>query len=73
MRAGFVSFLIVLIAIAKEKGVYKGHPVEYSNTSKDLQRKVIYQRVLQMLKDEVPIAEENYITRPTVYQIKKRS
>ncbi|EMV4671960.1 recombinase family protein [Listeria monocytogenes] len=58
---------------AKQKGIYKGRPNLYSPTSKDPQKRVIYQRVIDMLsKGESisKIAEESGITRQTVYRIK---
>lgn len=62
------------IAIAKEKGVYKGRPILYSPTAKDPQKKLVYQRVVSQLKEGKAIshiAKEAGITRQTVYRIKK--
>ncbi|HBC0574209.1 TPA: recombinase family protein, partial [Listeria monocytogenes] len=62
------------IAIAKEKGVYKGRPQLYSANAKDPQKQAVYYRIVQMLEEGLAIktiAEKNRVTRPTVYRIKK--
>ncbi|MBC1353859.1 recombinase family protein [Listeria innocua] len=62
------------IAIAKEKGVYKGRPQLYSASAKDPQKQAVYYRIVQMLEEGLAIktiAEKNRVTRPTVYRIKK--
>lgn len=64
------------IAEARKKGLFKGKPVEYSATAKNKQKRIIYNNVIQQLKDGVAIsqiAKENNITRQTVYNIKKRA
>ncbi|MBE7106359.1 recombinase family protein [Bacillus cereus] len=61
------------ISIAKQKGVYKGRPTIYSPTAKDPQKRLVYNRVIEMLKNGEAIshiAKENGITRQTVYRIK---
>ncbi|MCU7393117.1 recombinase family protein [Bacillus sp. ST24] len=61
------------ISIAKQKGVYKGRPTIYSPTAKDPQKRLVYNRVVEMLNDGEAIshiAKENGITRQTVYRIK---
>ncbi|MCT1483392.1 recombinase family protein [Staphylococcus hominis] len=61
------------IQVAKAKGVYKGRPLLYSPNAKDLQKRIIYQRVVEMLKEGQAIskiAKEVNITRQTVYRIK---
>ena len=61
------------IQVAKEKGVYKGRPLLYSPNAKDPQKRVIYHRVVEMLKEGTAIskiAKEVNITRQTVYRIK---
>ena len=61
------------IAIAKEKGVYKGSPVLYSPKDKDPQKRLVYHRVVSQLHEGVAIskiAAEAGITRQTVYRIK---
>ncbi|MFC9418805.1 recombinase family protein [Bacillus mobilis] len=61
------------ISIAKQKGVYKGRPTLYSPTAKDPQKRLVYNRVVEMLNDGEAIshiAKENGITRQTVYRIK---
>lgn len=62
------------IKIAKEKGVYKGRPLLYSANAKDLQKRIIYHRVVEMLEEGTSIsriAKEVNITRQTVYRIKR--
>ncbi|MBE7337818.1 recombinase family protein [Staphylococcus epidermidis] len=61
------------IKIAKEKGVYKGRPLLYSPNAKNPQKRIIYHRVVEMLKEGTAIskiAKEVNITRQTVYRIK---
>lgn len=61
------------IKVAKEKGVYKGRPLLYSANAKDPQKRIIYHRVVDMLKEGKAIskiAKEVNITRQTVYRIK---
>ena len=61
------------IQVAKEKGVYKGRPLLYSPNTKDLQKRIIYHKVVEMLKEVQAIskiAKEVNITRQTVYRIK---
>ncbi|EJQ73839.1 MULTISPECIES: recombinase family protein [Bacillus cereus group] len=61
------------ISIAKQNGVYKGRPTIYSPTAKDPQKRLVYNRVVEMLNDGEAIshiAKENGITRQTVYRIK---
>lgn len=61
------------ISIAKQKGVYKGTPTLYSPKAKDPQKRLVYNRVVEMLNNGEAIshiAKENGITRQTVYRIK---
>jgi DNA invertase Pin-like site-specific DNA recombinase len=61
------------IQVAKEKGVYKGRPLLYSTNAKDPQKRIIYHRVVEMLKEGTAISKigkEVNITRQTVYRIK---
>lgn len=63
------------IAIAKEKGKYKGRPASYSADSKDTQKRNIYFNILNTLKSEKDksikdIARENGVSRTVVYKIK---
>lgn len=61
------------ISIAKQKGIYKGRPTLYSPTAKDPQKRLVYNRVVEMLNNGEAIsyiAKENGITRQTVYRIK---
>ena len=62
------------IQVTKEKGVYKGRPLLYSPNAKDPQKRIIYQRVVEMLEEGQAIskiAKEVNITRQTVYRIKR--
>ncbi|MBC1482052.1 recombinase family protein [Listeria sp. FSL L7-1509] len=62
------------IAIAKEKGVYKGRPKLYTANAKDPQKQAVYHQIVRMLNDGLSIkaiAEKNSVTRMTVYRIKK--
>jgi DNA invertase Pin-like site-specific DNA recombinase len=62
------------VLLAKQAGRYKGRPTEYSLDSVDPQKKLVYKTVVDMLKEEIPvakIAKENALSRPTVYKIKK--
>lgn len=61
------------ISIAKQKGVYKGRPTIYSPTAKDPQKRLVYNRVVEMLNNGEAISHiaiENGITCQTVYRIK---
>ena len=62
------------IKVAKEKGVYKGRPLLYSANAKDPQKRIIYNRVVEMLEEDQAIskiAKEVNITRQTIYRIKR--
>lgn len=61
------------IKVAKEKGIYKGRPVLYSPHAKDPQKRLVYYRVVELLKQGKSIsaiAKEVGITRQTIYRIK---
>lgn len=61
------------IKIAKEKGIYRGRPREYSPTAKNPQKRVIYHAIVEELEKGTAIAKiaKKYnITRRTVYTIK---
>lgn len=63
------------IEIAKRKGIYKGKPYEYSSTAKNPQKRFIYNEIVRMLADGVPIkqiAEKTGTNRSLVYRIKNR-
>lgn len=63
------------IKLARERGVYQGRPILYAANAKDPQKRVVYEKVVLMLKTGESIskiARVNGITRPTVYSIKKR-
>lgn len=62
------------IAVAKNKGVYKGRPILYSPNAKDPHKRFIYESVVAMLERNESVSEiarKNNISRPTVYRIKK--
>ena len=67
------------IKLAKKRGVYKGGVVQYSANSKNPQRRLVYETVVDLLKRKSMgepitikyIAEKVGITRNTVYRIKK--
>lgn len=62
------------IAIAKEKGVYKGKPLEYSPNSKDKKKRIIYNNIVTELKAGTPIvkiAKDNDVSRNLIYRIRK--
>lgn len=53
--------------------MYKGRPLLYSPNAKDPQKRIIYHKVVEMLKEGQAIskiAKEVNITRQTVYRIK---
>lgn len=61
------------IKIAKEKGIYKGKPLEYSPNAKDPKKKAIYHAILNDLANDLAITEiaRKYgVTRKLVYRIK---
>ena len=53
--------------------MYKGRPLLYSPNAKDPQKRIIYHKVVEILKEGQAIskiAKEVNITRQTVYRIK---
>lgn len=63
------------IAIAKEKGVYKGRPLKYSEEAKCAKDRIIFLQVKQLLIEKKAvrqIAKYVGIASSTVYEIKKR-
>lgn len=63
------------IEIAKRKGIYKGKPYEYSPTAKNPQKRFIYNEIVRMLGEGIPIkqiAEKTGTNRSLVYRIKER-
>ncbi|MGM0241221.1 recombinase family protein [Enterococcus sp. AZ103] len=63
------------IAIAKEKGIYKGRPLKY-HAGATGQNKLVYDKVTEMLSRGFPIltiARELNLPRKTIYAIKERS
>ena len=63
------------IKLAKQRGVYKGRPIQYHEHAKNAKDRLIYHNVKLMLEEHLPvtqIAKENGISRQTVYIIRKR-
>lgn len=61
------------IAIAKEKGIYKGKPLEYSSNARNPQKRQIYFSIVEALNNNMSvskIAKTYGISRKTVYRIK---
>lgn len=61
------------IAVAKEKGVYKGKPLEYSPTARDKKKRAIYLNVVEELNKGtaiMSIAKKYDVSRNLVYRIK---
>lgn len=61
---------------AKNPNAYKGKPFEYSSSARDPKKRIIYNNVINQLRNNEAIskiAKENGITRQTVYSIKKRA
>ncbi|MBC2258907.1 recombinase family protein [Listeria booriae] len=63
------------ISIAKQKGIYKGKPVEYGPDVKNRQKRLTYFTMKEMLEKghgATAIAKETGVARSTVYEVKKR-
>lgn len=63
------------VARAKAQGRMKGRPQLYSPNSKDKQRRVIYQNIINQIENGETIshiANDNGVSRPTVYKIKRQ-
>lgn len=61
------------IALAKQRGAFKGKPLIYSPNARDPQKRTIYYKIVEEIKDGLPIsqiAKRNNVTRTTVYRIK---
>lgn len=61
------------IELAKEKGKYKGRPLAYSADSADKQKRVTYEKIVEMLEKDVPItqiSQELDVGRNTIYRIR---
>lgn len=62
------------IELAKQRGAYKGRQTEYSKNSKDPQKQLIYNTIVELLEKGEPkqrIAKKTGVSRPTVYKIAK--
>lgn len=63
------------IKLAKQRGIYKGRPIQYHEHAKNAKDRLIYHNVKRMLEEHLPVAQiakENGISRQTVYIIRKR-
>ncbi len=61
------------IELAKEKGKYKGRPLAYSADSIDKQKRITYEKIVEMLEKDVPITQiskELDVARNTIYRIR---
>lgn len=59
---------------ARRSSRYKGRTPSYTKNSGNPQKRLVYQEIVRMLKDDIAvtiIAKENGVSRPTVYKIKK--
>lgn len=62
------------IELAKQRGAYKGRQTEYCANSKDPQKRLIYNTIVDLLAKGEPkqrIAKQTGVSRPTVYKIEK--
>lgn len=62
------------IDLAKARGVYKGSNTLYSATSKNPKYRVLYEKVVSLLKKNTPIVEiyrQTGVSRMTIYKIKR--
>ena len=63
------------IKLAKQRGVYKGRPIQYHEHAKNAKDRLTYHNLKRMLDEHLgvtQIAKENGISRQTVYIIRKR-
>ena len=61
------------IELAKEKGKYRGRPLAYSADSANKQKRVTYEKIVEMLEKDVPITQiskELDVARNTIYIIR---
>ncbi|WEG72435.1 recombinase family protein [Vagococcus intermedius] len=61
------------IELAKEKDKYKGRPLAYSSDSTDKQKRLTYEKIVEMLEKDVPIthiSKELDVARNTIYRIR---
>jgi len=64
------------VAIAKDKGIYKGRKTEYTHDSQNIQKRVIYFKILDLLEkgySKTDIVKETGVSRRTIYNIIKRN
>lgn len=63
------------IELAKEKGKYKGRPLAYSADSTDKQKRVTYEKIVELLGKAVPITQIKKkldVARNTIYRIRDK-
>lgn len=61
------------IELAKKRGVYRGSNTLYSATSSNPQKRLIYEKIVDLLQDNKTVVQINKATgvaRPTIYRIK---
>lgn len=61
------------IELAKEKDKYKGRPFAYSADSTNKQKRITYEKIVEMLEKDVPITQiskELDVARNTIYRIR---
>ena len=61
------------IELAKEKGKYRGRPLAYSADSANKQKRVTYEKIVEMLEKDVPITQiskELDVARNSIYRIR---
>lgn len=61
------------IEYARRASGYKGRTLAYTKNSGDPRKRIVYQKIVRMLKDDIAItiiAKENGVSRPTVYKIR---
>jgi DNA invertase Pin-like site-specific DNA recombinase len=64
------------IELAKEKGKYKGRPLAYSADSNNKQKRVTYEKIVEMLETDGPITQiskELDVARNTIYRIRNNT
>ncbi len=63
------------IAIAKERGKFKGRPTKYHANAKDPKDRLIYNEIIRLLNENESvknISKKTGVTRMTIYNIKKK-
>lgn len=63
------------IEIAKAKGKYTGRPTKYHANARNRADRIVYEKVVELLEKNTPIArisKETDLSRPTIYKIQNR-